>query len=86
MNIKLIDGHFKAKDAIEIITQMIHVKIKFQEDQIEQLSNEEDIRFRENRIKQLQTEILQVRKLLEFNDDVISLESTIQVSFPGYNR
>lgn len=82
MNIKLIDGHFKAKDALEIITQMIHVKIKFQEDQIEKLSNEEDIKFREKRIKQLQDEITQFRNLVKSNDDVVSMQSTIEFSFP----
>jgi hypothetical protein len=57
MIIQLINGHFTAQEAIEILTQMIHVKIKFHENKIHKTANEEDIKFRENKIKQLQKEL-----------------------------
>ena len=56
MTIQLIQGQFSANEAIEIITKMVHVKIKFHEDKIHSNANEEDIKMRERRIKQLQKE------------------------------
>ena len=57
MNIQLIKGQFDPEDAIGIITQMIHVKIKYHENKIHRNSNEEDIKFRENKIKLLQKDL-----------------------------
>ena len=54
MNLQLIQGQFSAGDAIDILTKMVEVKIKFHEAKILSQLNEEDIKMRENRIKQLQ--------------------------------
>ena len=54
MKIHLIKGQFSSKDALDIITKMINIKIKFQEEKIENSHNEEDIKMRETRIKILQ--------------------------------
>ncbi|MBC7628927.1 MAG: hypothetical protein H7254_16730, partial [Ferruginibacter sp.] len=51
MNIQLIQGQFSANEAIEIITQMIQVKIKFQENKINNTHGEEATKMREKRIK-----------------------------------
>ena len=61
MNIQLLQGQFNAKDAIDIITQMIQIKIKFHENKITDNSTEEDIKFSETKIKQLQKELLETR-------------------------
>ena len=51
---EFIKGHFTKQEAIEILTHVIHVKIRFHENKIHSTSNEEDIKMREKRIKQLQ--------------------------------
>lgn len=62
---QLIKGKFSKKDAIEIITQMIHVKIKFHENKIHSHSSEEDIKMRERRIRQLQKDLYEARIKIE---------------------
>lgn len=77
MKIHLIKGQFTGKDALSIITKMIDVKIKFQEEKIKNSDNEEDVKMRETRIKSLQKELYESRKLIESKGDAISLESEI---------
>jgi len=79
MKIHLIQGHFTGKDAISIITKMIEVKIKFQEEKIKSADNEEDIKMRENRIKSLQKELYESRKTIEALGDNVSVQSEINV-------
>ena len=77
MTIHLIKGQFTGADAISIITKMIDVKIKFQEGKIESSHNEEDIKMRETRIKALQKELYDARKLIDGHGDQVSLNSEI---------
>lgn len=79
MKIQLIKGTFDAKEATDIITQMIHVKIKFHESKISNLSNEEDIKFREGRIKQLQKELYEAVKYFKETKNLINLSSDIEI-------
>jgi hypothetical protein len=79
MKIQLIEGAFEAKDALDILTKMIHVKIKFQEDKINESSNEEDINMRETRIKRLQKSLFDIRQHIEKQDGQIKIESTINL-------
>ena len=80
MKIQLIKGCFDAKEAIDIITQMIHVKIKFHESKISNLSNEEDIKFREGRIKQLQKDLYEVVKYVKETGNKLDISSEIEIS------
>jgi len=57
ISIQLIQGTFNSKEVVEIITEMIHVKIKFHENKISKSSNEEDMKYRETKIKNLQKEL-----------------------------
>ena len=79
MKIQLIKGTFDAKEATDIIAQMIHVKIKFHESKISHLSNEEDIKFREGRIKQLQKELYEAVKYFKETKNIINLSSDIEI-------
>jgi len=79
MKVQLIEGNFDAKDAIEIVTRMIHVKIKFQEDKINETSREEDINMRETRIKRLQKDLFEMRKYIENEKGKISIQSSINI-------
>ena len=80
MNIQLIQGQFDIKDAVDIITQMVQIKIKFQEDKIQHSSNEEDIKMREGRIKQLQTTLTEAKKYMENNGEKVSIRSEIHLA------
>ncbi len=77
MKIQLIEGNFDAKDAIEILTKMIHVKIKFQEDKINEISGEEEMKMRENRIIHLQKNLFEMRKHIEQKIGKITIQSSI---------
>jgi hypothetical protein len=79
MKIQLIEGHFNAKDAIEIITQMIHVKIKFHENKIDNSNQEEDVKMREKKIHQLQKNLFEVRKEIESKEGKVSINSEILI-------
>lgn len=74
MNIQLIEGNFDAKDALDILTKMIHVKIKFQEDKINESSSEEDINMRETRIKRLQKHLFEMRQHIESQTGQITIQ------------
>ncbi len=76
MKIQLINGQFSKEDAISIISKMIDVKIKFQEQNINQNSSEEDVKNRERKIKFLQKELFEARNYIE-NQTEIHLESEI---------
>ncbi len=77
MNIQLIKGSFTAQEAIDIITQMINVKIKFQENKIANSDSEEGIKMREKRIKDLQQDLNDARKFIENHEENISLQSEL---------
>lgn len=78
MNIQLIEGQFNASDALDIITRMIQVKVKFHEDKITQSSNEEDIKFREAKIKRLQNELHAFRNHMSELSGAITLDALIK--------
>ncbi|MFZ1847395.1 MAG: hypothetical protein WAU12_10835, partial [Saprospiraceae bacterium] len=61
MNIQILDGEFKSNEAIELNTQMIHIKIKYHENKISVSQLEEDIKARETKIKRLQKDLYEFR-------------------------
>jgi len=77
MNIQLVKGSYSVSDALELMSQLIQVKIKFQENKINATHNEEDIKMREDRIKQLQNDLHQARVRIEKKGGMIALESEI---------
>lgn len=79
MNIQLIQGEFNAKDALELITQMIHVKIKYHENKITQVSSEEEIKSRESKIKRLQKELFELRANIKGKNEKLKLEAIINI-------
>ena len=70
MVIQLIEGQFSPNEAIDILTQMIHVKIKYHEDKIKICQNEEDVKMREKKIKFLQRELSEAREYIEKNGQI----------------
>lgn len=81
MDIQIITGQFKKEDALEIVTRMIDVKIKFHESKISGSSNEDDIKFRESKIKHLQKVLYDFTKYLKSNKDaLVSLSGNISLN------
>ena len=74
MKIQLIQGQFNAQDALELVSKMIHAKIKFHENRITNACGEEDIKMRENKIKNLQKDLFDARNFIS-NSKIINLES-----------
>jgi hypothetical protein len=79
MVLNLIKGSFTAKEAQELITELIHVKIKFHENKIKLADQEEDIKMREKRIKQLQKELYEVKNYIDRKKESISLFGEINL-------
>ena len=80
MNLQLIKGSFKSPEAVEILSQLVNVKIKFHESKIENSQNEEDIKMREKRIKQLQQEFYETKQAILSKGKTCELESGITIS------
>lgn len=79
MNIQLIQGEFSASDALELITQMARIKIKYHEDKVTSESSAEDIKYRESKIKTLQNELSKLRAFTHSAGSNVKLEATIYI-------
>lgn len=79
MKIQLMHGHFSKTDALDLITQMIHVKIRYHENKIKASSVEEDIKMRETKIKRLQKDLFDLKKHLDSNNNAVSITSQIEI-------
>lgn len=79
MKIKLFEGEFQPEEILDLITQMIDLKIKFHESKITNESSEEDIKFRESKIKQLQQEKDLFRINIKTKHHSIKVDSVIQI-------
>jgi hypothetical protein len=79
MQIQLINTEFSSSDALDIIGQMIQIKIKYHENKIAKNSNEEDIKYREAKIKRLQKELYDLRSNLTGKEGNVKLDATIKI-------
>jgi hypothetical protein len=80
MELSLIQGRFRRQDAIDILTRMVHVKISFHESRIQQSSDEDDIKFRESKIKQLQRELYDcVQHIRKDESDWVELNAAVRL-------
>lgn len=82
MHIPLIQGNFSPLDSIELLNQMVLIKIKFHENKISKTSNEEDIKYRESKIKRLQHDLMDLKKYIENSDDHLLLDVQIKLEKP----
>lgn len=80
MNIQLIHGEFNASDAIDLLSRMINVKIQYHEQKIAQNSSEEDIKYRESKIKGLQKELYDFRTDLNAKQGNLKLNAVIEIT------
>lgn len=79
MQLPLLKGHFEARDARDLLTQLIEVKIRFHENKIDGDSSEEMIKMRESRIKELQKELLAAQHFIDSKSGMISLQGEIEI-------
>mgnify|MGYP002780888520 CR=1 FL=1 len=79
MNIQLIQGEFDTRDALDLIAQMLQVKISYHETKILTSNHEEDIKRRESRIKALQNALYDVRNQVSSAQGNIKLNAEINI-------
>jgi hypothetical protein len=79
MKLQLIHGAFNAADALELLTQMIRLKIQYHEQKITNQASEEDIKAREAKIKMLQNELFQLREKINSGGTVFTIEGNITI-------
>jgi hypothetical protein len=70
MKIKIINGEFSKNEALDLIAKMIQIKIEFHENKIKNIYAEEDIKFREEKIKKLQKDLAELRNQLKIDTKV----------------
>ncbi|HCT24045.1 MAG TPA: hypothetical protein DIW54_12250 [Chitinophagaceae bacterium] len=71
MQIQLIDGVFSRQDATALLAEMTAVKIRFHEGKISHSANAEDIKMREQKIRQLQNQLADIRKAMTGEGSIV---------------
>jgi len=79
MHFKIIDGVFSRQEAIDILTDMVRLKIRFHERRIETSSHIEDISHREARIRELQSELQEARERILAGDKNVSMGGSVSI-------
>ena len=81
MDFQLFQGGFNTVDAIELLSKMIEVKINFHEGKIGETTSEEDIKFRENKIKKLHSDLSDIKKILVLpSTRMVNIQAKIEVN------
>lgn len=62
MQIQIIDGVFSRQDASALLAEITAVKIRFHERKINHSANAEDVKMREQKIRQLQQQLMNIRQ------------------------
>lgn len=71
MKIKIINGEFSKNEALDLIAKMIQIKIEYHENKIKNVYTEEDIKFREDKIKKLQKDLAELRNQVKMGARVL---------------
>lgn len=78
MQLQLINGHFSPREALDILTKMTNVKVSYHEQQISASDTEEDVKYREKRIKDLQRNLQEARQAItQSSQSKVSLKADI---------
>lgn len=80
MQLQLLQGQFSAREALNILSEMIQVKIRYHEAKIGASDSEEDIHMRERRISELQNDLHQLRTTLQKGSGLVSMEAAVQLN------
>ncbi len=79
MNIQLIQDEFDSNDALELIAQIVHVKIKYHELKKNIDTSENNIKRRETKINRLQKELFELRKTIHSKTNGVKIEAIIKI-------
>lgn len=79
MKINLLNGNFTRRETLELITKMIHVKVKHHEEKLAASENETEMKLRETRIRQLQKELYEAQNYLETCKGTVKLKGEINL-------
>lgn len=79
IHLQLIQGEFSSNEALDLISQLIQVKIKFHENRIAGNGSEEDLKYRESKIKRLQQELSELRTSINNADGNVRLDGKIKI-------
>jgi hypothetical protein len=79
MNLPLIKGRFSKAEAIDLLSQMMLVKIRYYENKIDKDLSEEDIKMRENLIKQIQKDYFRARAAILSGKNNCELDGEIKI-------
>lgn len=75
----LVSGRFSKEDAQKIVTGLVDVKIKYHEEKIRQSDNEEDIKMREKKIKELQMHLYEFRRHIKQQKENVELSGEFAI-------
>ena len=79
MNVQLINGQCTTQEAIDLITELVQVKIKFLEKKISNLQNEEDIKTKETKIVALQNNLSAIRQQITLSKFDVTVSGLIEI-------
>jgi hypothetical protein len=79
--LSLLHGVFSPKEALDLLTQLVEVKIRFHEEKMKGLTEVEDLKMREKRIQTLQSELHALRASINPYEGAIKLTSMVQVQY-----
>ena len=80
MELELIQGRFDTPDCIAFVREMVALQIKFHERKIATVLSEEDIKFREKCIKDLQSQLQQITIQLQQKETPSNIKASLHVS------
>ena len=80
MNVSLLKGSFSPNDLEKIISELIHVKIKFHEAKIQSSDDEETMKMRRTASSGYRTTLSRVRTYLREAGPVVNVEAHITLS------
>ena len=78
--LNLIDGDFTPNETMDLITSLIHAKIKLHENKISAQAGEEDAKYREQRIKALQRQLYDLRNYVGLKKQSCIIHASVSIS------
>ena len=81
MKLQLVNGQFQNAESIDLVSELIKVKIKFLENKISRSDNEEEIKSKEGKIIAMQNNLNELKKHLHNGNKNIRILSEIEIDF-----
>jgi ribosomal protein L29 len=79
MNIQLIEEEINGMEALELVTKLIHIKIKYLQNKMNLDNGTKESNEIETKIKKLQKELFQLKKKIESKNQFIKLDAVIKI-------